>query len=105
MIKKDFNIEPNKQHDYCLLKKRLKGSLILKSNIYYYNWFWVDDFTAPKSLDEKSDKDMNAIQGLDLSVERKWDFVAETRNASITYYTFAICQRPMLINKDGIFWE
>ncbi len=63
-----------------LLKDKLKGSVIQSADMFYYNWFYVDDFSGNEDLTKKPYNSENLEVGLDLSVERKWDFYAQQVN-------------------------
>lgn len=109
----NFNIVCPSGLDWLYMKKKCQGTPILSSNIYNYNWAWIDDFSGEKP---KSDNHLipysydNLIQGLSLIQEKKWDFQALTRASfnsggaeGLDHWTFAICQRVLTINRDGIF--
>jgi hypothetical protein len=95
--RQDSNLRMAYYEDYNLLKPMLNGSTILDSNIYRYNWCFVDDFT------NDVDQNGNIISGLDLSLEKKWDF--NSNHAAATSYihvTFAVLKKMLKISKDEI---
>lgn len=101
-----FNLSAAALDDYLLMKDKLKGSVIQSSNIYQYNWFWLEDFTVPSNMidnDVNGVESDNIVQGLDLSQERKWDFFGvQTANASYNHYSFSVCQKLLVMNQAGI---
>jgi len=42
----EFNLTCASFDDYKLLKDKLAESMIQSSDMYYYNWFWIEDFSA-----------------------------------------------------------
>lgn len=101
-----FNLRAtlNNGEDYIYHKKMLKGSVLQNQEIYSYNWFHCDSFEnqiAP--LDNLPvDKD-NLITGIDLSIERKWDFVGQTTiNATHNHYTFVCVEKALSISPSMI---
>jgi len=119
----EFNLVCADYDDYMLLKDRLKGSVIQSADMFYYNWFWMEDFSG---LEDKTIEPANSEvleSGLDLSVERKWDFYAQQVNSvaagdadtelnsvnaansnggSYNHYTFAITQKTLTVSSAGI---
>ena len=95
----DHYCDLNRGDDYTYHKKQLKGSVLQNQNIYSNNWFHCDSFEnqlAP--VDNLPVDKSNLITGIDLSVERKWDFfgvdmVAGTYN----HYTFVCTEKAMTI--------
>lgn len=101
----DINMNTGTYDDYMMLKDKLKGSVIQSRNMFYYNWFWLSDYTGAenKLIDDYS----NLETGIDLNMERKWDFFAlSVRNGAVAtaynYYTFCVCQRMLSIGPNGI---
>ena len=94
----------NANLDWMFLENKLKGSLYLDSDIYAYNWFWEDDWSDSKSLSQKEAEDENMLSGLDLSVEKEWQFVGtDLVSANYNHYTFVVTQRMLTVNKNGVF--
>ena len=54
------------------MKDYLKDSVLQDADMFYYNWVWIEDFSDMAS---KEDNGENLDVGLDLSIERKWDFM------------------------------
>lgn len=94
----------NYGEDYLYHKKMLKGSVLQNQQIYSYNWFHCDSFEnqiAPVD-NLPVDKD-NLITGIDLSIERKWDFVGQTMiNAYYNHYTFVCVEKALSITPTMI---
>ena len=83
----------------------MKGSVIQSVNVFYYNWLWIEDFTLKDNKEDKMAD--NKLAGLDLSVERKWDFYATQVNnnaaaAQYNYYTFAVTEKLLTVSSAGI---
>lgn len=95
----DFNVTNASFEDYMLLKQKLKGSAVLNSDVYKYNWVWVDDYTGDQPLWEK---DLNTVAGLDLSIERRWEFIGTTVAANHNHYTVAVVQKMLKISDMGV---
>lgn len=102
----EYNLATATFDDYSMLRPKLKGSVIQSSNIYYYNWFWVDDWSGYVDKHTAPDMTDNLETGLDLNRERKYDFYALSVNnigsAQYNYYTFAITQKLLTISTAGI---
>jgi hypothetical protein len=118
----EFNLTCANNDDYMMLKDKLKGSVIASSDMFYYNWFWLEDFTGISDKSKEPENKDNLEVGLDLSVERKWDFygqqmnntvataanilnstiVANTSNGQYNHYSFAITQKMLTISPSGI---
>lgn len=100
-----FNVDCTTATDYLLNKHLLKGSPLESINVYQYNWFHVDSFDG-MTLVEKND---NEEVGLDLSLEKKWDWFA-TLPATLVfpgafplnYHTYAITQKLLTVSNAGI---
>jgi hypothetical protein len=101
----EFDVLCNQCEDYMILKDRLEGSLMLDANVYQYNWVWLDDFSgSPSMIDEKVRPDLdNYIRGIDLSTEQKYDILLNIAGGTqLNHYTFAIVQRMLVVNQNGI---
>ena len=90
--------------DWLYNREHLRGSVILNSDVYQWNWMHIDDFGYAKApADEKAPVSMeNLVAGLPLSSERKWDFIATTADNAHNHYTWAVCQRTLKIEKGVI---
>jgi hypothetical protein len=99
----EINLNTATFDDYNFLRSYLKGSVIQSADMYYHNWVWIEDFSLTENKDKLSS---NKSSGLDLSVERKWDFYALQVNndtaAQYNYYTFAVTQKMLTISSVGI---
>lgn len=93
--------------DYHELKDELKGSCILDSNMFYYNWFIRQSFVQRKDLlcdycpgipDENKD------QGLDLSVDRHLSFVMRFTTSGTEYdaYIYSIVERELVVGLNSV---
>jgi len=91
-----FDVKTVDNEDYMILKDKLKGSAILNSDVYHYNWFHVDTWDNNRPLCDK-DTDGYEVSGLSLDTERRYEFVATTPNQIQNHYTFAILQRSVLV--------
>lgn len=96
----DFNIDTKLFEDYMLHKELIRDSAILNSNVYQYNWFHCDSWCGVKPL---WDKDPNEAVGLDLTTERRWEFVGATVTAAnYQHLSIAVCQKELKITKGMI---
>lgn len=95
----NMNCTLNKGDDYVFHKKQLKGSVLQNQQIYSYNWFHCDDFSnslSPSDSESLPVDKNNLIDGIDLSIERKWDFVGVTTlTGPWNHYSF-VCVGKML---------
>lgn len=100
----EFDVTCANGDDWMLMREKLKGSLMLDSNVYKYNFVWIDDFSdydAP--IDRNESKDDNLIRGIDLSSEQKWDFYMNKATAPANnHYTFAVTLKMLIVNSNGI---
>lgn len=94
----EFNLDCTLFDDWSMMKDQIKGSVIQNHNMYGYNWFWLDNFCNTKVLYE----DENLDCGLPLDVEQKWDIYYTLVSAAYNHYTFAITQKMLTINSQGI---
>ena len=92
--------------DWLEMQKYCKGSIIATSNMYQYNWFWLDDFSNAKSTSQKTQAGLsedNMVQGLDLTLEKKYDIILNTNNIlGLNHYCFAITEKLMIVTPNGI---
>lgn len=104
----EYNLTTANGDDYFLLKDKLKDTVYLNSDIFYYNWFWLEDFSG---ITKETTNEQNLETGLDLSVERKWDFYGVTMNTSnnvnanlgqYNHYTYAVTQKMLTVTSSGI---
>lgn len=111
-----YNIDSTNQlgsgsQDYLEMNKFLKGSVLCTSNLYQYNWFWLDDWSEVKQAYQKEYYDTdteNILEGIDLiNQEQKYDIIfnqLNTNNSAVNglnFYVYAICQKMMTINSTG----
>ena len=85
----------------------LKDSVIQNASIYRHNWFYLEDFS---NLVNKDGKDSNLSGGLDLSIERKWEFYASSLSDGVTpvnynYYSFAVTKKLLTVTSAGILFQ
>ena len=100
----EFNLYSANYDEWLLLKDSLRGSCILSSNVYYYNWFWKESFEhirPPLDYNSEFDED-NLIRGLSLATEQKIDIFLTTPNAAYNHYSFAVTQKTLSISPSGI---
>jgi len=89
----NYNLVTASNDDYVLMKEFLNRSVIQSSDMYNYNWVWLENFSNRHNLES----------GLDLSISQKWDFYGITMtNATYNHYTFAITQKMLTISSSGI---
>jgi hypothetical protein len=90
--------------DWTLMQDGYKGSLILSSDMHYYNWLWEEDFGFERPPDEMptSPPTDNLVCGLDLGIERRFDLQAVTPNNTYNWYSFAVTQRKLTIGPNAI---
>jgi len=99
----EYNLSCAAGDDYIYLKDQFKGSIIESSNVYYYNWVWIENFAGYVEKSGKVGDSDNIESGLDLSLERKWDFYGISMvNDNYNHYTFAITQKMLTVNSTGI---
>lgn len=100
----EFNVDCTAGDDWMIIKDKLKGSAVLSYNQFGYQWLHLEDFThmrSPADLPMKPDEH-NLLCGVDLNVERKWDFFGTTANANWIHYSFAVCDKLLTIGAQGI---
>lgn len=96
----NLNCNLDKVDDYVIHKPMLKGSCVLDKYVYGYNWFHCEDFSNDKSpsfSDVTPVSKDNLTSGLDLTIERKWDFVGTKTRLQNNHYTWVICDKAMKI--------
>jgi len=99
----EYNLTCANGDDYIYLKDQLKGSILESSNVYYYNWVWIENWGGYNEKSHLPSNSENLETGLDLSSERKWDFYGMTMtNANYTHYSFAITQKMLTVSSAGI---
>lgn len=81
--------------DYALVMDKLEGKLIQSSNIFNYNFVIMEDFSSDSS-------NSNIIDGLSLDVEQIYSIQATTANSTFIWYMYAVLQRSLIIDKNGI---
>jgi len=92
----EYNIDCTQLDDYNLQRGCLKDKVLQAANIYQYNWFHMDNFTG------KDFNSTNLEDGLDLSIEQKWDIYCTTANTQFNHYDFAVTQKMLTISSSGI---
>jgi hypothetical protein len=91
-----FNYVVNDGDDWMDKKHLIKGSCILSSDEYYYNWVHVQDFTD-------GNDGSNVDDGYDLSTgEVKYDIITNTAGNTLMHYIYTITQRVLSITSSGI---
>lgn len=78
-------------------KDRLRGSCIMSSEEFDYNYASVLDFTNQLTTETNSNLDV----GLDLSEEAKIDIQATTAGVALTHYLFGITLKQLTISPAG----
>lgn len=98
-----FNYTIDNGDDWMVLKDKLKGSCILDSNNFYYNWFWLENFCDNLPQNKRPVMtDQNLVDGLDLSVEVKYDIFANTVSAAYDHYVIAVTDKILTVTPSGI---
>lgn len=104
----DYIVDCTNGDHYTLQLPYLKDSVILNSNMYDYNFCWIerfDDLISPADRPYPVPED-NLIVGLDLSVERKYTFQSICNQYfALTHYIFAVTQRELIISSQGIMLD
>jgi hypothetical protein len=96
-----FNYTCANGDDYMDKKSQLKGSCILSSNEYYYNYVHCEDFTGLPSTSASSTDNIDS--GYDLTTaELKYDIVATTADVTNNHYIFAITVKKLSCSPTGI---
>ena len=100
----DFNVDLALNTDWAILQRKLEGSITFNSNIYRFNWFWVDDFTsAGPTADESDPTADNRLEGIDLDAEKRYDFIAYMNSpTAFNHYDFVITQKMLAISNAGM---
>jgi len=95
----DYNLVVANYDDYVLLKDQLKNTVIQSSDMFYYNWVWIDNFSGFESCYGCD----NLSSGLDLSINQKWDFYGvNMTNTNYNHYTFAVTEKMLTVSSAGI---
>lgn len=107
----EIDIRCAENEDYLFLQNKIRGSVLYNSRVHKLNWVWIEDFTAGDSLVEQPKQPVdlsNMSDGLDLSVEQKYDIYAtmvdigggnpNTRN----HYCYSVCEKMLVMNAAGI---
>ena len=86
---------------YNYTKSSLKGTLISTPAAHLENWCHVDSFDG---YDATAKDHINVVTGLPLSDDMQYTFHANLNALSpkVTFTTFAICQRSLLLKADSI---
>ena len=92
--------------DYKLNQNKIKGSCLITSDTYYYNWSLIEDFTDMKSRSEiptTYDED-NLIVGVNLAgaIKRKVDIYLTTAGGQYNNYSFSVTERLLSVLPGGI---
>jgi hypothetical protein len=91
-----FNYDTSRGEDWMDKKHLIKGSSILSSDEYYYNFTHVEDLV-------NGSFDPNIDDGLELTeAELKYDIIATTANANHMHYIYAVTQKTLSISSSGI---
>ena len=91
--------------DYILFKDRLKGSMIISSYDYYYNWRHEEIFVDDGAIRDKPNPSNNLVGGLPISKEFNYDVKATTTNNSFNWYIFTIVYRKLIFNNGNLSYE
>jgi hypothetical protein len=99
----DSNIKISSYDDWAIMQKKLEGGLCFNSNIYRYNWFWVDQFDGQKLIGDDLAVDQSNLKvGKDLSGGLLYEFVGTGgSNTAYNVYQFAQVSRLMKITNEG----
>jgi hypothetical protein len=98
-----YDYLPANLDDWIVKRKSLRGSDILNSSEYYFNWVWVEDFTDLNPLYKKAmELRDNFIEGIDLTNEIKYDIYSTTANVPLNHYIYAVTEKLLIIGSSGI---
>jgi len=98
----EFDLNLLNLDDYLYQKDKLKDTLFFSSDIYYYNWAWLEDWTGLTDKTIAPTDTSNLETGISLDLERKWDFYGTMVAANYNHYTFAITEKMLTITSQGI---
>jgi len=100
----DFNVNLALYDDWAVIQRKLEKSITFNSNIYRYNWFWLDDFTGCDESASETDPTVdNRIEGIDLTAEKRYDFIGYfAGNVAYNHYDFVVTQKMMGISANGL---
>lgn len=105
----DYIVNCTTGDHYTLQMPYLKGSVIMNSNMYDYNFCWTerfDNLISPLEKSTESPPEDNLVSGLDLSTERKYDFVSVCNPYfALNHYAFVVTQRDLHITPQGIYLD
>lgn len=106
----DYDYNVSKYDDWFALREKLRGSAIQTADMFYYNWFWLQDFSGMDKGDTKVDS-QNLLSGVSLEKEQKYDLyytalnttANETSNGgTYQHYQFAITTKLLTVTSTGI---
>lgn len=92
--------------DYRYMLHKLKGTPVLNSDIYNYNWCYISSFSGHDdqlSRQHIAQSKWNFEQGISLDEEKKWDmYITSLGTAVQHHYAFAIVQKMVKIDQNGV---
>ena len=94
----DMDIDTVTNQDYIMLYDDIKESVLQDTDIYAYNWVWIENFCNEKPYLQNNE----TISGISLDVPRKYVFTGNVTNNNLIYYVWTITQKLLTINKYGI---
>ena len=97
-----FNIDCTNYNDWMIHQDLLADSVLQNANIYKYNWVHIESFDGMKTTEH----DNNQEVGLDLTLEKKWDFVGsliyDDAAVPMNHFTFLVTQKILTVSPAGI---
>lgn len=92
--------------DYMSLQPVIKGSVLLDTDVFLYNWMYIEVFDENRPLWEREVYDDTDLKGLPLDdpakAENTWDFVCTTTNSAFVHYDWAVCIKILEVGPNGI---
>ncbi len=97
-----YDVDPAQGEDYMIMRPMFKNSPILTQNIFSYNYLFIDSWEHNIKKEFKNAPDGNLIQGMPVLEEQQYMYTATTASLAINWYTFAVFQRRLKVNKLGL---
>lgn len=99
-----FNYNPLKMDDYKEQKQMLKGSCILSSDEFYYNFSYCLNYSVNFSpMDYSTFPSSDTwLDGYPMDDELKLDMECTTAGNALNWYIFACFEKTLTINNSGI---
>ena len=101
----DQNINLNTYEDWMYINTKLKNSITFCSEIYRYNWFWIEDFSSVNANASASED--SEIKGIEMGNGRRFDFQLNAGGGAISaiHYDFIIGQKILTLTANGPYLQ